>query len=535
VNADTDRDLNDPRALRLSLSDAVGTTMEKNLGVQLQRYTYQMAAETLVGQYGIFDPTLTGTFNHSSSENPTVSAITASSSRSTSANFGIGDTLPTGGSVLVGFNNSRTAQVGGFTSVSPAYNASLAFTATQPLLRNFGIDVTRRSIDTARANLGISEETFRGVLMTTAVSVEQAYLDLVYARMNVDVVKEALFLARDQSRITQIRIDVGASAPLDILQPRVQIATEDEALIAAVAAVRDAEDRLRQLMHLDPADWDRPIIPTDPARYTPIDINLQDAVASAFKLRPELREAHYTTEIKKVFYRFARNQLLPQLDLSLNYRAAGLGGTVFTTDPTTGQSVVVSDTKYPHALNQVLANDFPSWSVGVTFGVPLFNISSRAQARQAALDLHASQMSEDQTRESIDIDVRKAARDIDTAAKEITASGAARDAAEKNLDAERKRYENGMSTNFTVLQIQQQLSDARVREINAVVGYNKAVANYHRAVGDILDVRNIRIQEENPDVPHFFSRFDRYNWLNYGSHVHDDPILNDESKQEPKR
>src|SRR5687767_15186674 len=34
--------------------------------------------------------------------------------------------------------------------------------------------------------------------------------------------KESLFLARDQSRITQIRIDVGAAAPLDILQPRVR-------------------------------------------------------------------------------------------------------------------------------------------------------------------------------------------------------------------------------------------------------------------------------------------------------------------------
>jgi outer membrane protein TolC len=535
VTADTDSDLNDPRALRLSLSDAVGKTVEQNLGIRIQRYSYQIAAESLVGQYGIFDPTLTGQFNHSSAQNPTVSAISTSSSRSTSANFGIGDTLPTGANVSVGWNNSRVAQVGGFTSVSPAYNSSLGFLATQPLLRNFGIDVTRRGIDTARDNLGIGQETFRGVLINTAVSVEQAYLDLVYTRQFVDVVKEALFLARDQSRITQIRIDVGASAPLDILQPRVQIATQEENLIAAVAAVRDAEDRLRQLMHLDPVDWDRPIIPTDPVRYTPVDINVADSVSRAYQLRPELRSAHYTTEIKKVSYLFARNQMLPQLDLNLSYKASGLGGTVFGTDPTTGRTIIVSDTKYPHALNQVLANDFPAWSVGVTFGVPLFNISSRAQAREAALDLHSSQTIEEQTRESIAIDVRKAARDIDTAAKEITASGAARDAAEKNVDAERKRYENGMTTNFNVLQIQQQLSDARVREINAVVGYSKAVANYHRAVGDTLEVRNINLQEEHPEVPHFFSRFDRYNWLNYASHVHDDPILNGDSKEKPKQ
>src|SRR5207248_7566341 len=106
---------------------------------------------------------------------------------------------------------------------------------------------------------------------------------------------------------------------------------------------------------------------------------------------------------------------------------------------------------------------------------------------------------------------------IDTAAKQITATRTAREAAEQNLEAERKRFENGMTTNFQVLQIQQQLSDARVQELNALVGYNKAVAAYHAAVGDLLDVRNIRVEEEKVDEPHFpfFSAFDRYNWLKY--------------------
>src|SRR5207302_3611658 len=135
-----------------------------------------------------------------------------------------------------------------------------------------------RGIYIARNTLGINREAFRGVLMDTAVTTEQAYLDLVYARQFVDVVKEALFLARDQARITQIRIDVGASAPLDILQPRVQIATEEQALIAAVAAVRDAEDQLRAVMHLDPGDWDRPLIPTTPAAYTPMTVDQEQAV-----------------------------------------------------------------------------------------------------------------------------------------------------------------------------------------------------------------------------------------------------------------
>src|SRR5947209_16854205 len=45
VTADTDKDLTDPRALRLTLDQAISTTMERNIGVQVQRYNYQMAGE----------------------------------------------------------------------------------------------------------------------------------------------------------------------------------------------------------------------------------------------------------------------------------------------------------------------------------------------------------------------------------------------------------------------------------------------------------------------------------------------------------
>jgi hypothetical protein len=49
------------------------------------------------------------------------------------------------------------------------------------------------------------------------------------------------------------------------------------------------------------------------------------------------------------------------------------------------------------------------------------------------------------------------------------------------------------------------------------VTYNKAVTAYHAAVGDLLDVRNIKVEEEKVEEPHFpfFSAFDRYNWLKY--------------------
>ncbi|HYH10642.1 MAG TPA: TolC family protein [Thermoanaerobaculia bacterium] len=517
VTAETDQDVNNPRALQLSLDQALRTAMERNLGVQFQEFEYQEASYSLRSQYGIYDLLGTGRIAETSSQAPVTSIIESPASRSHDLQVGVSQNLPTGGGYSVGMDLSRGT--GGFGNFNPEYNQSLSFGVDQPLLRNFGLDINRRFITIARNTLGISHETFRTQLMDTAVSVEQAYLNLIYARRAVEVVKESLFLARDQARITQIRIDVGASAPLDILQPRVTIATTEEQLIIAVASVREAEDQLRALLNLPPEEWDRPIIPTDPVEYTPLTINMEDAVRRAYELRPELRQDLLATDTRRVQYLYARNQTLPDLDFELRYGLAGIAGTQLEEDDATG---VITRNRIPfgRGLRNIAEFDFPSWTIGFNVGVPITNIGARAEARRAELDYRQSRLTQDQTRQTIAVAVRQAARDVDTAARTIVASRAARDAAERNVEAERRRYENGMTTNFQVLEVQQQLSDARVRELQALVGYRQAVANYHRAVGDVLDVRNINVDvPELAKEPAIFGGLDRYNWLNYGSRV----------------
>jgi outer membrane protein len=520
VTADTDKDVNDPNALKLSLDDAVRLAIKQNLGIELSRYDFSEAGENLYGSWGIFDPLATANLAKARSQNAATSSLQGSGSGSTTANAGVTQVIPTGGNYSINFNNRKSTSAGGFgTALTPSYTSSLGFVFTQPLARDFGVDITRRGIFIARNTLGINRELFRTSLIETSNAVEQAYLNLVYQRQFVDVVKESLFLARDQARITQIRIDVGASAPLDILQPRVQIATSDEALIAAVAAVRDAEDQLRALLNLPPTDWGRPIIPTDSAVYAPVTIDTESSIARAYELRPEVRENQLTIDIRRIQHLYARNQVLPRADAVLGYNAAGAAGR--TVNLSTGQPVVgVPETRYSDALRQIFNNDFYGWSIGLNFSVPIFNISQRAEARRTELDYDRSKVVDAQTRQNVAVDVRTTARAIDTAAKEITASKTAREAAEQNLDAERKRYENGMTTNFQVLQVQQQLSDARAREIQSLVAYNKDIVLFHRAVGDLLDVLNIRVEEpETINEPSFFSRFDRYNWLNYQNQV----------------
>ena len=108
------------------------------------------------------------------------------------------------------------------------------------------------------------------------------------------------------------------------------------------------------------------------------------------------------------------------------------------------------------------------------------------------------------TEQNVVVEVRAAARAIDTARRSIVATGKGRELAERNLDAGKKKFDNGMATSFEVTQIQRDLSVARTLELQALAIYRKALASYHFATSDILDWKGVQIEglpETTPPPP----------------------------------
>src|SRR3954466_2636174 len=96
VSASTDKDVDNPRALRLSLDDAVHTMLQKNIGVQIQRYDLLMSGEQGAGAYGHCAPFASARLSKTSSGNHALAAFDASGGGTTNANASIRDTIPTG-------------------------------------------------------------------------------------------------------------------------------------------------------------------------------------------------------------------------------------------------------------------------------------------------------------------------------------------------------------------------------------------------------------------------------------------------------
>jgi HAE1 family hydrophobic/amphiphilic exporter-1 len=495
--------------IRLSLDEAVALAVANNQDLNVSVNAAEASSFQLLSTWGIFDPLAEAFVQRAHDEQPATSQLVGAdvSTRDTT-DFGASVTqlAPTGGTFTLGFAGNRTSTNSTFFFVNPSYFSGLTLSFTQPLLRNFGRDATTWLIRTARNSRDASYQSFVRSVQGTVNGVEQAYWDLVYALRNLEVQREARTLSADLNRITRIKIDVGSLAPIDIVQTEVGIATAEQQIIIAEGLIGDAQDRLKRLLNLDPARWTVPIVPTDEVRVDQPAVSVEEGMRTALSRRPEIIAAAYNVDSDRIRYEYWRNQTRPALDLYGSYGNTGIGGTTTIRDE---QGNIISRTSggFGDAFEQVVDRDFKNWQIGLRFSYPILNRRAKGQRGAALYTWEANKAGLTALEQNVLVEVRAAARDIDTASRSIAAAQKSRELAERNLDAERKKFENGMTTSFQVLEITNDLSLARVNELQALAIYRKALSRYHYAIADILDWKGIRIEDLPPsEAPRAESR-----------------------------
>ncbi len=478
----------------LSLQQAIEAALERNLSLDVQRLRREQSQLGIAAAQGIYDLNLSvvvGATSNTSPPSSTLQQAAILTRESVYWNNSLTQLTPFGGTAELSFNNSELESSDEATQPNPQTTVNFDLNFGQPLWRGFGRTITEQSLIIARNNSAISREDFQLQVEAVVADVIFQYWALVEAREQLTVAEESLALAKELHEMNRIQVEVGTKAPLEMVQSEVGVATREEDIIRLTATVEDAADNLRQLINLDRGSlWNVGIVPvTDPeVEHRPI--ALAEAVDTALKQRPDMRRLLISNDTLELQAAVAENLVKPQLDLFAEYGFNGLAGDVKDGD-------VVLKGGFTDALEQITDASFEGWTVQLTFGMPLQNRKAKAERAQAELAVDEGNAQLRDLQQQILTEVRRNARAVETAAKQIDSARISSKLARRNLDAERKRYENGLSTSFQVLEIQEDLSNARSREVSAVINYRRALSNYHQALGILLGENYISVAAED--------------------------------------
>jgi outer membrane protein TolC len=471
--------------LELSLEEAVKRALENNVDIAVQRFNPQFSGEAAKATQGYYDPQAFGTLLENSVSTPQTSAFSGGATvtqKTFTYNVGVNQYLPSGASVRLEFDNSRTTTNSIFVLFNPSYASTLTASVTQPLLKNMRMDLNREQIKVAKKNREISDVQFQQTVATTISNVKQAYYDYITALDNMDAAQKSLGLAQKLLEENKIKVRVGTLAPLDVVEAESEVASREQDVITAESRITDSEDSLKAAIFPkdDPATWALQVVPTDRATPSMSHVDVGAALKTAAEKRTDLVVARKNLEALDISVQYAKSQSLPQLDLVASYGGQGVGGDQFIRQGLGGPVTQVIPGGYGDATSEVFKFTYPTWKVGVNFTYPIGNRTAGAYLAQARINKDQATVVLHRLELEVATEIRSAARAVETNIKRVDAAKAARVLQEQRLDAEQKKFSAGMSTNFLVTQAQRDLATAVFTEISTVNDYNKSVVNFER-------------------------------------------------------
>lgn len=178
----------------------------------------------------------------------------------------------------------------------------------------------------------------------------------------------------------------------------------------------------------------------------------------ALQKRPELKNIQILAQIADVERSFAKNDLLPELDIFLKAGSQQGAGSI------NGMSV----------------------KSGVSFSLPIQRREAKGRVKKFSLELEKLELEERQTIQKVFLQIDDAVSAIDMAIKRFKVASEEVQFAEKMEEGENIRFKQGDSTLFVVNRRERATAEAKNRLVDIMKEYYQAVAYYRAAVGDLI-------------------------------------------------
>lgn len=498
------RTVSDPRPgtvdWQLSLDDAIRIALENARAIRVLAGTTAVASGQTIYDPAItnttidqaqarFDPTLSHTSTWDRLDPPTAildpldlsrSLLIGSESADYKSTLGLSKTNVLGGQWALNWTESPTRFGSGLgpLPLNPQNRTAVELSYTQPLLQGGGFLFNTAPIVIARLNTEQSFFQYKDSVQELVRGTIEGYWNLVQARTDVWARKIQVQQSQEAYERESARLKTGFSDLGTVSQARVTFNMFRANLIAAEATVLTREGALRNLIGLPPND-DRRLVPVS----VPTNERLQPEWAALLGLaeqrRPDIVELKLILEADQVRLVQSRNQALPRLDAVGLYRWNGLSGTM-----PDGERLASG------------AGQFPDWSLGVNFAVPLGLRQGRAGVRDQELLIFRDRANLEQGVHAAVHQLASTVRDLDSAYQQYLAFKETRTAAFANLNVQIEQFRAGRNIYLNVLQALNDWGNAVSSEAQQLLNYNVALATLERQTGTILETHGLVFVEE---------------------------------------
>ena len=544
--------------LYLSVRDVIALTLENNLDIAIQRYGPFMAREVLrradgggllrsdintdiiagpqsVSTTGVsssgsglatgagvggtagfvigygpnppnLDPNISAQvlFGHYTTPETNVTALgtTALTQQLRQLFFQYSQQFVTGTSLSASFSSSRSDYNSPFFLLNPSTSGTIDVSVNQPLLQGFGRAVNNRNIRVAKNNMKVMDLTVRQQVITTISAVLNLYWDLVSFNEDLRIKKQGLALAQQLFEDNQAQVKLGTLPPIEVTRAAAEVSARKEDLLISETNLAQQETVLKNALSRNGVEsvWldQVHIVPLDNFEVPATDglKPTADLIEEALQNRPEIAQTKINLESSKINVQGTKNNLLPSLSAFADMNNQGLTGIANPNYPGAPPSQFFVG-GYGNLVGQEFRRDFPNYSAGFSFSIPLRNRQAQADYAMDQLTIRRNQLQLQRLINQIRVDVRNALIGLQQARARFETAVATRVLAEQSLKAEQDKFKYGATGTdvTTVIQAQKDLVNDQTLEAQAMANYTHARISFDQAVGRTLEINHVSMEE----------------------------------------
>lgn len=391
-------------------------------------------------------------------------------------------------------------------SALPLFNPSISgyfdFQINQPLLQGFGSGINDRYIKVAKNNIKISDLQMKLQVATTVSAVLNLYWDLVSFRDAVRIKEQALATAQNLLDGNRKQVAIGALPAVEVTRAAAEVSASKEDLLIAQTNVAQQEIVLKNALNRNGLQntWldDVQIIPLDRIEVPKTEEirPVQDLIQEALTNRPDIQQAKVNVESSKFLSKGDKNTLLPSFSGFAEITNHGLSGpanSLYNNCCGEPNPYFIGGTG--NVLSQIVRRNFPDYSAGFSFTIPIRNRSAQADYVTDELQLRQRELGLQRSINQVHVDVKTSVIGLQQARSRYETAVDTRALAEQSLKNEQSRFTYGVSSVAQVIQAQKDLATNQDAEVQAMANYTHAKLAFDLALGRTLEVNHIQMDE----------------------------------------
>lgn len=376
----------------------------------------------------------------------------ANETMTSSASFGITQPIKwTDGSISL-FNDFSWQDANNKTygGSNTSFNHNLSLRISQPLFTYNRTKMQLKELEYALENAKISYALQQ---LSIEKNITSQFYDVYQKQKDLNIARDEYNNQKQNYEIIKNKVEAGLVAKEELYQAEVNLASSESTVYTQEINYENAKDNFKLLLGVS-LDEEISVLPN--TEISTIEVNIADAVKYALEQRMEIRQKQITLE--QDVFSIIRTKAESEFkgDLSVRVGMDALGG------------------KINNMYNKPTDNE----QIGVSLTIPIFDWGAKkARVKSSQLAMESDEISLEEEKKQIVIDVRQICRNLPTLIQQIEIKKKSIENAERTYEINLEKYRNGNLTGMELQQYQNQLTSAKQEHTSAIINYKIELLN----------------------------------------------------------